>query len=100
MVPLHGSQGPDEPRPHRFSTQPSKAQGQRHRPANLRLELNRVESGGESRQPRLRTPPKREPRLVALDQDRRQSHLGAERAELGYEEQGRRFHGNRSEAIA
>jgi hypothetical protein len=46
-----------------------------------------------------RVPPKRDARLIALDEDRLQSRPGAERAELGDEEQALRFVGKRPEPI-
>src|SRR3989442_3059489 len=83
-----------------LAAQPAESQGQRHRPPYLRLELHRVERHRQASETRLRLSPKREPRLVALDEDRLQSPLGAERAELGHEEQALRFVGERPEAVA
>ncbi len=60
---------------------------QRHGPPHVGLELHRVQRRREVGQARLGIPPKREPRLVALDQDRLQSRPGAERAEFRHEEQ-------------
>src|SRR2546428_1991555 len=66
--------------------QPAESQGQRHRPPYLRLELHRVERHRQAGEAWLRFSPKREPRLVALDEDHLQSRLGAKRAELGHED--------------
>src|SRR3989442_10894417 len=83
-----------------LAAQPAESQGQRHRPPYLRLELHRVERHRQASETRLRLSPKREPRLVALDEDRLQSPLGAERAELGHEEQALRFVAETPEAVA
>ena len=70
------------------------------RPPHLGLELHRIERRRQAGQAGVGVPPKREPRLVAPDQDRFQSHPGAERAEFGHEEESLRVVGQRPEAIA
>src|SRR2546427_9657674 len=100
MTLLTGGRAPPKAGAPRLTAEAAESQRERHGAAHRRPELHRVQRGRETSQPRLRRPPKREPRLVALDQDRRQSRPGAKRAELGDEEQALGFGGQRPEAVA
>src|SRR2546429_3331781 len=80
-------EGPHETGTDGLPAEPAQPQRERYGTPHLRLELHGVERRRQPGEARVRVPPKRQPRFVTLDENRLQSHLGAERAELGHEEQ-------------
>jgi len=74
MVVLQdGRERPDQAGADRLSAEPAESQRERHRAPHVGLELHPLQGYLQPRKPRRGVPPKREPRLVAFDQDRFQA---------------------------
>ncbi len=82
MVTQNGRERPDQAGADRLSAEPAEPEGERHRAPHVRFELHRLEGHLQARQTRRRVAPESEPRFVALDQDRLQTGLSTQRAQL------------------
>ena len=87
MVPQNGRERPDQAGADRLSAEPAEPEGKRHRAPHVGFELHRLEGHLQPRQPWRRVTPECEPRFVALDQDRLQTGLSTQRAQLGDEQE-------------
>jgi hypothetical protein len=87
MIPQNGRECPDQTGTDRLSAEPAEPEGERHGAPHIRFELHRLERHLQASQSRRRIAPKGEPRFIALDQHRFQAGPGAERSQLGDEEQ-------------
>ena len=86
VIPQNGRERPDETGADRLSAEPTEPEGERHRAPHVCFELHGLERDLQAREPRCSIAPERQPRLVALDEDRFQSKPRSQRAQLGHQQ--------------